>query len=337
MPQMPVGPWVLVVGSHRSGTSAVTGALVALGLNGVAPDDRMDDLESNPEHWESLSVALYNEDLLVRLGGTWDAPPDSPTEPLGANASTEYQDAARLMATAYPAPGPLVWKDPRTSLLLTHWRAMLPGSLAAVFVWRDPMEVALSLHKRDGISIEDGLALWDHYNRSAAAGLNGVDTFVLDYGSVVTDPTGSMVALADWLRNLGQFEGQATLWDVGAAASSIDGGLRHHQGGATGNVGEGLPMEQLVLVNWLESIGGGHRPFAIQPPPSPSPWPEAVIRLRREPARLASELLSVRREHELLDAELRGLQLHLANIQSSSSWRITKPLRSVLARLQHLR
>ena len=54
MPQMPVGPWVLVVGSHRSGTSAVTGALVALGLNGVAPDDRMDDLESNPEHWESF-------------------------------------------------------------------------------------------------------------------------------------------------------------------------------------------------------------------------------------------------------------------------------------------
>ena len=334
---MPVGPWVLVVGSHRSGTSAVTGALVALGLNGVAPDDRMDDLASNPEHWESLSVALYNEDLLVRMGGTWDRPPEFSAEPPPADPSTEYRDAASLMAAAYPAPGPLVWKDPRTSLLLTHWRAMLPAPLAAVFVWRDPMEVALSLNKRDGMPIEDGLALWDHYNRSAAIGLHGVDTFVLEYGSVVTDPSGSMVALADWLHGLGQFEGPATRWDVGAAASSIDGGLRHHQGGAPGDVGEGLPTEQQVLVNWLESIGGGHRPFAGQPPPSPSPWPEAVIRLRREPALLASELRSVYLELERRDSELRGLRLHLANLQASSSWRLTRPIRTVLERLQRSR
>jgi hypothetical protein len=334
---MPVGPWVLVIGSHRSGTSAVTGALVALGLNGVAPSDRMDRPDSNPEHWESLSVALYNEDLLVRRGGTWDAPPAFSAETPGANPSTENEDAARLMATAYPAPGPLVWKDPRTSLLLPHWRALLPGPLAAVFVWRDPLAVAQSLHKRDVIPIEDGLALWDHYNRSAAAGLNGVDTYVLDYGSVATDPSGALDALADWLQDLEQFAGQATHWDVRAAASSIDGGLRHHEGGATGNGGDGLPMEQRALVHWLESVGGGHRPFANQPPPAPSPWTEAVIRLRREPARLASELRLLRREPELRAAELRGLQLHLANIQSSSSWRITKPLRSVLARLQHLR
>lgn len=327
----------MVVGAHRSGTSAVTGALVALGLNGLAPEGRMDWPESNPEHWESLSVALYNEDLLIRRGGTWDAPPAFSAETSGVDPSVENEDAARLMAAAYPVPGPLVWKDPRTSLLLAHWRALLPGPLAAVFVWRDPLAMAQSLHKRDAIPVEDGLALWDHYNRSAAAGLNGVDTYVLNYGSVATDPFGSMDALADWLQDLGQFAGQTSHWDVKAAASSIDGGLRHHEDGATGNGSEGLPMEQQALVNWLESIEGGHRPFTREPPPPTSPWAEAVIRLRREPARLASELRILQRSNDELRVIQRGLQLHLANVQASSSWRLTRPIRSALARLQRLR
>jgi hypothetical protein len=52
------GPWLLVVGMHRSGTSAVTGALGALGLGVVHADDRMDWPESNPEHLESVSVSF---------------------------------------------------------------------------------------------------------------------------------------------------------------------------------------------------------------------------------------------------------------------------------------
>jgi hypothetical protein len=53
--QVPVGPWIVVVGMHRSGTSVLTGVLGGLGLSLPAPDDQWDPLPSNPEHYESMS------------------------------------------------------------------------------------------------------------------------------------------------------------------------------------------------------------------------------------------------------------------------------------------
>ena len=75
---VPSGPWLTVLGMHRSGTSAVAGALANLGLEGPGADDRMDWPESNPEHWESLSLTVFDDKLLDALGGSWDAPPELP-------------------------------------------------------------------------------------------------------------------------------------------------------------------------------------------------------------------------------------------------------------------
>ena len=99
---------------------------------------------------------------------------------------------AELMAAAYPGSAPPVWKDPRACLLLPFWREVLPGPLTAVFVWRDPLAVARSLHARDGMPVGYGLALWEWYIRSAAAGLAGVDTYVLEYAAVVADPEAAL-------------------------------------------------------------------------------------------------------------------------------------------------
>ena len=72
-------PLLLVVGMHRSGTSAITGSLGVLGFNTPHVRDRMGfSSASNAEHWESLSLSAYNDHLLAKLGGSWDAPPDLP-------------------------------------------------------------------------------------------------------------------------------------------------------------------------------------------------------------------------------------------------------------------
>ena len=73
-------PFLVVLGMHRSGTSALTGALGALGFNTPHPDERMDWPESNSEHWESVSLTVYNDQLLTKLGGSWEAPPELPVE-----------------------------------------------------------------------------------------------------------------------------------------------------------------------------------------------------------------------------------------------------------------
>jgi len=354
---MPEGPWVLVIGAHRSGTSAITGALVAMGLQGIDPSDRMEWAASNPEHWESLAAALYDDELLAEVGGTWDAPPEHDRMPVD---SDDRRSPADIMGAAYPLPGPLVWKDPRACLLLPYWRQVLPGPLTAVFVWRDPLAVARSLNARDGMSIEYGLALWERYNRSAAAGLQGIDTYVLDYDSLVEDPAGAFSSIADWLGDLDRFGPLGTSWDVEAAAATVDRGLHHHSSHI--DASESHPADAGGVAQWLRSLQGGHRPFATEPPAPISSWPEAMVALRREQVQLRGELRSALDEASalanrsvLMEQALRSgyqeeidrlvEQLHearhradslaweLEKVTSSASWKVTSPLRSAASRL----
>lgn len=70
-----LGRPVVVLGMHRSGTSAVTRVVNLLGL----PLCRRDDLylaADNPAgHWESTSVVGVNDALLAEMGGPCWAPP----------------------------------------------------------------------------------------------------------------------------------------------------------------------------------------------------------------------------------------------------------------------
>jgi hypothetical protein len=58
---------------------------------------------------------------------------------------------------------PWVLKDPRMSLLLPGWLPTLEVPIA-VIMYRDPTEIALSLHKRDGLPAEYAMALWEYYS-----------------------------------------------------------------------------------------------------------------------------------------------------------------------------
>jgi len=195
----PAGPWVIVMGMHRSGTSAVTGAIGALGFNLVSAEDRMSTHASNPEHWESLSISLHNDAILAHFGGSWDAPPELPDGWERDGGLPNTAAASESLAAAYPDPGPSVWKDPRVCLLLPYWRHVLRGPAAAVLVWRAPLDVARSLQRRNGMSLPDGVALWERYNRSAMANLAGTDTYVLDFDALVEDPASSLTVFTSWL------------------------------------------------------------------------------------------------------------------------------------------
>ena len=331
------GPWVLVVGMHRSGTSAVTGALGAVGFDLVHLDDRMDWPESNPEHWESLSLGLHNEDLLTRMDGAWDAPPDIYT---GWERSPEIlsaPDPTALLSAAYPGAGPNVFKDPRLCLLLPYWRDVLPAPIAAVLVWRSPMAVARSLKKRDSLPLADGIALWERYNRRAVADLNGVDTYVLDYESVIGDRDRSIEELTSWLGSLEQFEGQVAGWDRAAASTVIEGGLVHHPGDASASADTLVLEEQRKLVAFLGAAAGGHRPFRPDPLGPESPWTTSLLRLRRELSAPRRELDATKDRLRITRKELESTKAGLDSLRASTSWRITGPLRTLTTTLEGMR
>jgi hypothetical protein len=320
------GPWLLVAGMHRSGTSAVTGALVALGFQPFETEDRIDWPESNPEHWESLSLSLFDEKFLIRLDGAWDAPPELAEGWEGDPDLPSLAEAAAALQAAYPDSGPAVWKDPRLCLLLPYWRHVLPDPLAAVLVWRSPTAVADSLLRRDEMPLVDGLALWERYNRSAIEGLEGVDTYVIEYESMIEDPRGALAPLVSWLESLEQFGELGVPFDVDRAVQSIAReGDRSNQEGA-----DLVQEEQSALVDYLVSLRGAQRPLPSMLPTPESPWTTSLLRMRRILSAPNRDLKEAREQLEWARADI-------ANLRSSTSWRMTAPLRSVVSSYEDVR
>jgi hypothetical protein len=124
-------------------------------------------------YWENRDIKELNDELLARLGGSWDQPPvldhgwerDASLDPLRSRASDVLDDAFGV-----PPSGPVFigWKDPRLSLLLPFWRTVTPITTTIVMV-RDPAEVAASLRTRNGIEAPQAAMLWLRYLFAATA------------------------------------------------------------------------------------------------------------------------------------------------------------------------
>ena len=318
---MPPGPWLAVLGMHRSGTSAITGALGALGFATPSPDDRMDWPESNPEHWESSSITVYDDELLADLGGSWEAPPDLPPRWEEGVVMRNATSPVAVATAAFPHPGPLVWKDPRLCILLPYWLRVLPAPLATVLVWRSPLAVARSLEQRDGMYLADGIALWERYNRSALEHLVSLDTYVCNYEALVDDPLATIGSLADWLGSLPQFLDHSPRWNRDGAATTI---AAEPAPGPDSDAARLLPQHR-ELISRLTAYQGGHRPLGPTSLMSESGWTTALLAARRG---------SRSRELAGLETRVQDKQTELDRLRQSTSWRITSPLRSLVSALK---
>ena len=154
---------LVVLGMHRSGTSALTGVLHRLGV--VLGEHLMPATEDNPRgYWEHADIVNVHERLMATLGWGWDDIRSLParfeeSEPARAAAQELLTIAARDFSAA-----PL-WglKDPRLCRLLPLWSGIFAAEQVSpryVLAVRHPLDVAASLTARDGIGTARGLLLW---------------------------------------------------------------------------------------------------------------------------------------------------------------------------------
>lgn len=147
---------VIVLGMHRSGTSALTGILEKAGLElGSVIEQAADNLKGSRE---SRTIMLLHDDILERNGGSWDKPPENP---VWSPVHHAFRDTIIDTHSNHTLWG---FKDPRTVLLAGPWCAALP-SATLVGIFRHPFAVAQSLSNRNAMSYEKSLELWLHYNR----------------------------------------------------------------------------------------------------------------------------------------------------------------------------
>jgi hypothetical protein len=180
---------VVVLGMHRSGTSAATRLVNLLGVPLSDEQDLLPPAFDNPRgHWESRSLVEQNDRLLAARGCDWTCPVRFwrgwESEPTVASLGDEAVATFRRVVTT----DEWVWKDPRNCLLLPFWRAALDVSPVVVLVLRNPLEIAASLERRDRLEIEYGIALWERYMRVGLESIRGLRVLATNYDDILARP-----------------------------------------------------------------------------------------------------------------------------------------------------
>lgn len=180
---------IVVLGMHRSGTSCITRMLNLCGA-GIGASVIGANFSNKAGHWEPAEGVAINDALLKRSGGSWDRPP-------GLISCTALMKLRmRSFIGRLHCHGAAVWKDPRTVLTFPVWRPLIRRPLL-VAVFRNPLSVAESLHRRDGLELQHGLRLWSQYNsRLLEHCVDEPETFWINFDEAIDDVFAPVAAAA---------------------------------------------------------------------------------------------------------------------------------------------
>lgn len=194
---------LLVLGMHRSGTSAFTRTLNLLGadLPGTLQDSKPGE---NPlGFWEAKEIMEGHDAFLTAVGSCWDDMRPLPPAALQSTAATHLRDQlTALLADAFARNSILVVKDPRICRLLPLWLKIAQGlgaRVQMVLPVRNPLEVALSLQTRNGFSRSKALILWLVHFIMAEQASRGHPRYFLGYAHFLNQPKAAGRELAQKL------------------------------------------------------------------------------------------------------------------------------------------
>jgi hypothetical protein len=285
---------VVVLGMHRSGTSAVARAVNLLGV--PFGDGRIVPVTlGNPMgHWESWELQEINDEVLAAFGGSWAGPPTlAKGWELDPRLDALCLGASEVWRAVHSSDG-WVWKDPRTCLTLPFWRRIAGLEGPAIVIYREPGSVAASLARRDGFSDLVSTALWERYNRAALESIAGWPAMVVSYERLLQDPGSWAVETRTFLGDHG------VAFPAGVSDRDAIKEIRAGQLGPCGPVGD-LSAAQRSLLECLHALEGCHQVFDPPVLVQPSPWMDALLiehgraydqelRLRADLARARSQL-----------------------------------------------
>ena len=251
----------LVLGMHRSGTSAATQLLALAGAQ--LPDNVMPGDEHNARgYFEPWRVAVFNDRRLRAGGGAWDDPFAFPYRPTPDEAGWR-SEAAELFRREYRGAKTPLLKDPRVSVLMPLWRPVLEGerlSLRCVIPVRHPLAVAGSLERRDQFPTAKSVLLWMTYMLAAEVGSRDLPRAFLDYDSL----------LADWRPEVARLEaalGEPLPNLTDSAGKKIDAFLSpelRHNSGAGDMTGLGqLGNAAQAVYDWFQTAAHGAQPDPV--------------------------------------------------------------------------
>lgn len=219
---------LLILGMHRSGTSALSRVLNIAGAD--LPAHLVGPNDGNTQgHWEPMPLVTYHDQILEEVGShhlDWLKLDIARLEPQRLEEIGRH--ITRLVRSEFGQASLFVLKDPRVSRFAELYLDVLrsaeidPRVIVSV---RNPLEVCLSLEKRNQVSRSQSAMLWLRYTIDAEINSRKARRTFVRYADLVED----------WQSVLGRVKAELALdelRDFAEIGSLVDDFLsskhRHH-------------------------------------------------------------------------------------------------------------
>lgn len=182
---------ILVLGMHRSGTSALGELVYEMGAK--APMTPLKATKDNVRgYWESKPLMLAHDKFLQKQGTSWN---DSAIFDLEKcdheDVETFKAELQKIILTEYGSANTILIKDPRICRFVPVWRELL-GSMGIeilpIIIFRNPLEVAYSLIVRDDFTQSGALLSWLRHVLEAERNTRDLPRLFVDYADLLSAP-----------------------------------------------------------------------------------------------------------------------------------------------------
>jgi hypothetical protein len=182
---------IIVLGIHRSGTSAVARGIHALGceFGDMLWPANVSNIKG---FYENVEITNFNDELLHLLGVEWHSAVQIAREKFDNPVLAPFRrQAIDILNRHYGATPFFGFKCPRICRLLPFWQQVFSEmgvEESYVIVIRNPLSVAKSLDVRNGFAPEKSFLLWLVHILPAIKYTHGLPRAVIDYDIMMDNP-----------------------------------------------------------------------------------------------------------------------------------------------------
>lgn len=204
---------IVVLGMHRSGTSAITKYLTEIGFELPSPPLPAHPVDNPDGYLEPKDLVSSNNRFFDRIGIGWKGiQPIETAEFDRPTANIARDEIQTILGKGLVHGNNFVLKDPRLCRMAPLYIPILRKTfdrVSVVHIIRSPQSVFNSLAYRAKVSdIKKGAItnkdhayfLWLRYNLDAEAWASSLPTYRINYETWINSPKKSSQKLRDWLR-----------------------------------------------------------------------------------------------------------------------------------------
>ena len=192
---------IVVLGMHRSGTSAITRGLKVLGVELGDKLIAAVEGDNSKGYWEDSDLNTLNIEMLYSIGSDWHNL--TPIDHFDVETLREkgyFLKAAKLLHDKLKNNDLFGFKDPRVAKLLPFWTSVFSYSkidVSYVLAIRHPISVIRSLEMRGEPNKEKSYLLWLGHVINSLSHTESARRVIVDYDHVMLAPDRELGRIAD--------------------------------------------------------------------------------------------------------------------------------------------